>query len=241
MKPSRERDEIIEHWYSLVAGQQFPSADFYASVEEEIAAQQVPGLQISRVDLSEGGVLSDKREYLRLARERLRFDVCAAPVGVNYFFSFRFYALRTVVQPWEMLIAILVAATALYLASRFMGFFLGPVVLAATLAFFVWLGRNAIGLGLRDLDATLLRIPVVSPLYERYLRKDTFYREDMRLAYGQIVSAIVKREVETLTAAKGVQLLREYAYSPIFDGLYKVKERPLTAADAGAAPHDREV
>jgi len=236
MTPKRDRDEVIEHWYSLVAGQQFSSDEIYESIEGEIAAQKVPGLGISRVDLSEGGILSDKREYLRMQRERLRFDVCAAPVGVNYFFSYRFYALPAVVEPWEMLVAIITLSTALHLVARFMGFFLGPVVLMGILAFLAWLMRNAIGMGLRDLDAALLKIPVVAPLYERYLRKDTYYRQDMRLAYGSIVSGIVKREVEDATASSGVRLLREYSYNPVFDGLYKAKERaPRAPAEEEAS------
>ncbi len=35
----------------------------------------------------EGGVLSAKREYLRIQRGNLAFDVCTAPHGSGYFFS----------------------------------------------------------------------------------------------------------------------------------------------------------
>jgi hypothetical protein len=223
MKAQKNAPEIIEHWYSLVSGQQFSSHDFYAHIEKEIEAQAVPALAISHVDLAEGGVLSDKREYLRMQRERIRFDICAAPVGKNYFFSYRFYALPAVVQPWEMLLFIFTLCAAFEISARIVGLFLGAFLLAAALGFFVWLMRNAIGLGLRDLDATLLKIPVIAPIYERYFRKDTFYREDMRIAYGSIVAGIVKQEVESVTAAKGVLLLREYSYSPLFEDLYHMK------------------
>ena len=235
MKPKSTGDEVIEHWYTLVSGHQFSSKEFYDHIEAEIAAQKVPALQISRVDLSEGGMLSDRREYLRMQRERLRFDVCAAPVGVNYFFSYRFYAMPAVVQPWEMAVFFLTLGAALNVSMRVIGMFMGPFLLVALLGFLVWLMRNAIGMGLRDVDATLLKIPVIAPIYERYFRKDTYYRQDMRLAYGLIVSAIVKQRVEVITAAKGVQLLKQYSSSPILDGLYHVKETVLQAETASAS------
>ncbi len=57
---------------------------------DELAARRLQQLKTSRVEYHEGEVLSDKRIYLRLARERYSFDVCAAPFGEGYFFSLRF-------------------------------------------------------------------------------------------------------------------------------------------------------
>ncbi len=231
MKPANPDREVIDHWCSLAIGQSFSSRDFYARVEERVAAQKMPALSVSRVDLSEGGALSDKREYLRMQRERIVFDVCAAPVGVNYFFSCRFYALLPVVKPWEAAVALFFVGAALHLASKLAGLFLGPLLVLALLAFAVWLMRNALAMGLRDIDASLLKLPVVAPIYERYLRKDTYYRQDMRMAYGSIVSGIVKEEVDSATAAKGVVLLREYSYSPVFDGLYRSRSQAPAGAE----------
>lgn len=225
MKPAQVDRELFEHWYSLVSGQNFSSKDFYAKIEEVLAAQRLPALSISRVDVFEGGILSDKREYLRMQRERIIFDVCAAPVGTNYFFSYRFYALLPVVKPWEAAAALFILGAALHLISKLFGLFLGPAMVAIGLGFLVWLMRNAIGMGLRDVDMAILKIPVVAPLYERYFRKDTYYRQDMRLAFGAIVSGVVKQEAERVTAAKGVRLLREYSYSPVFFDLYNMRER----------------
>lgn len=233
MKPQRVGAEVIEHWYSLISSESFSSKETYDHIEKEIAAQKVPGLAISHVDLAEGGLLSDKREYLRMKRERLIFDVCAAPVGVNYFFSYRFYVEPVIVRLWEML-AVLTALALLFAGGvRYIGPFLGPFLLFVLSCVFAWLMRNAIGMGLRDLDATLLKTPALGPIYERYLRKDTYYRQDLRIAYGSIVSGIVKGEVEAVTAAKGVKLIREYSYSPFFGDLYAAKDRaPVARAPA---------
>lgn len=234
MKPKSNADEVIEHWYTLVSGQQFSSLEFYRQIEAQIKAQKVPALEASHVDLAEGGALSEKREYLRMQRERLRFDICAAPVGVNYFFSYRFYAMPAVVEPWEMAAFLLIVGTVLNQSVR-LGPILGPSLVFLLLGLVVWLMRNAIGMGMRDIDATLLKIPILAPIYERYFRKDTYYRQDLRIAYCSIVSGIVKQAVEELTAAKGVKLLREYTYSPIFEGLYKAKEVTPKVADEALA------
>lgn len=226
MKPAKGMGhEVVEHWYSLVSDQNFSSLEVYDHIEDRIKEQQVPALEVSRIDLSEGGAFSAKREYLRMKRERLIFDVCAAPVGVNYFFSYRFYVEQVVVSVWH-LIALFVSLNLLLVGSvKLLGVILGPFFLLLGSALLVWLMRNAIGMGLRDLDTTLLKIPVLGTIYEAFFRKDTYYRQDMRIAYGSIVSNIVKGEVERATAAKGVRLLREFSYSPVFDELYSAKER----------------
>lgn len=237
MKSSKVPAEVIEHWYSLVSAEQFSTQEIYSNIESEVARQKVPGLAISRVDLAEGGLLSDMRQYLRMKRERLMFDICAAPVGINYFFSYRYYVEPVVVQLWEVL-AVVTAMLALFTgAVRYVGLFLGPTLLLISVGVFVWLMRNAIGMGLRDLDSTLLNLPALGPIYERYFRKDTYYRQDLRIAYGSIVSGLVKQIVDEATAAKGVVLLREYRYSPVFGGLYAASERkPQPTPAVEAAP-----
>lgn len=229
--------EVIEHWFTLVPAQQFSASEFYADIQKEIAAQKIPALDIARVEIPEGGLLSDNREYLQMKRERLTFDVCAAPVGVNYFFSYRFFVEEVKVRPWQ--IAVVIAAIWLLLGAsiRHVGVLLGPTLLLFALFLFGWTMRNAIGLGLRDLDATLLKLPVIGPIYERYFRKDSYYRQDLRISYCSIVSAIVKGQVEKVTGEKGVKLLKEFRYSPVFDGAYAsklTKLGPNAAADGNA-------
>ena len=85
-----KRAEVLSHWYSLVPNFNSASKEFYEAVEKELKERQVPGLDITRAEFAEGGLLSGKREYLRMTRERLVFDICAAPFGTSYFFSCRF-------------------------------------------------------------------------------------------------------------------------------------------------------
>jgi hypothetical protein len=81
--------------------------------------------------------------------------------------------------------------------------------------------RNTIALGLSDLDATLIKTPVIGPIYERWFRKETYYREDTRLVYLEVVSKLVKELAEELVASKGVKLEDQYENAPVLGELYK--------------------
>lgn len=217
----KKEAEVIDHWIGFADNFQFASADFYNSVEKELQARQVPGLEISRIDFAEGGLLSDKRVYLRMLRERLVFDVCAAPFGTRYFFSCRMAEIPAVVQLWQLLLLALGIGTVCELFWKMSGLFWGTLLILLVLGILVYVLRNAVALGLQDLDATLIKSPVVGPIYERWFRKETYYRVDTRLMYLDTVSNVVKALAEEVTGAKGVKLLHQYEQAPILGELYK--------------------
>lgn len=79
--------EVFSHWYHLMESFQTSSLDFYKLVEEALARRNLPDIHWSRIDYKEGGLLSAKREYLRVKRKQFVFDVCAAPFGNGFFVS----------------------------------------------------------------------------------------------------------------------------------------------------------
>lgn len=231
------RDEVHKHWYSAVDNFQFASSDFYRMIEKELASRNVPNLEVSRVEFSEGGMLSDKREYLRLKRERLVFDICAAPFGTSYFFSFRFVELALGIRPLELLIFFIGLALAFGLLAQFFGSFWGFLSLLAMLVVGIYVMRNSLALGLQNLDASLLKTPVIGPLYEVFLRKETYYRQDTRLMYLSTVNGITEMLVDDVTAAKGIKIAKRYDRKPIHGDLYQershsVEERNKHQVDA---------
>ena len=123
----------------------------------------IPSMEMSDVEYAEGGLLSDRRLYLRMMRERLAFDLCAAPFGNTYFFS-----CRTVHSPPELRLWHLVAAaTFLFLVylglQHVLGLLFAIIAMAEAplLAIFETF-RNAGSMGLNDVDSTLIqKIPVV--------------------------------------------------------------------------------
>lgn len=220
--------DVLDHWYTPVPNFVASAQDFYVAIEKVLKEQQVPGLEISRVEFSEGGALSQKRIYLRMVRERLVFDICAAPFGTNFFYSCRFAEIPAVVKLWE----ILVLGIALFFGT-IISFYVF-VRLFGILAAFIWTStaigvliaviyilRNAVSMGLKDLDASLIQTPVIGPVYEAWFRRDSYYRQDTRLMYLTVVEGIVKKLVEEETAAKGLRLLTIYESGPILHELYK--------------------
>ena len=223
-------NKILSHWYTVVDGVQFSAQDFYDSVLDELAVRKLPQLKSSRVEYHEGGMLSDKRIYLRLARERYAFDICAAPCGEEYFFSVRFVEVPR--GGWLKLIGLLLITSLIGMGATrissdtYWWILLGLIV--------VLLGRWILGTArnkqesaasgrkplMPDFDSFFLGLPILGEWYER-VRKNTYFRHDTRMLYHSIISEIVKAKVDEFAAAKGVKLLRTYDYNPILGELYK--------------------
>lgn len=222
----KKKADVLNHWIAFADGFQTSPSEFYDALTKEMAARQVPQMELSRIELPEGGLLSEKRVYLRMLRERLVFDICAAPFGSGYFFSCRTAEIPIALQWWHLLLLFVVGWFAtgwlFLLAYRFTGSF-WLAVLALTLLYGVTLYtlRNAVALGLQDLDSSLIKLPVIGPLYERLLRKETYYRIDSRLCYLEVVPTLVKKLAEDTTAAKGVKLVRQYELAPVLGELYR--------------------
>ena len=81
------KPQVEGHWHSLIDGFATSSLDFYELVKAGIARREIPDLKISQVEWKQSGLGSGKRVYLRVSREELNFDICAAPFGTGYFFS----------------------------------------------------------------------------------------------------------------------------------------------------------
>ena len=78
---------ILSHWNQMVQGLQHSSQDFYASIEQLLAPHELKSVKLERVNLSEGGLLSAKREYLQIRRSDHVVHICAAPFGNGFFVS----------------------------------------------------------------------------------------------------------------------------------------------------------
>lgn len=224
--------DVLDHWIAFADNFSLSPTEFYSSVETELKALQMPGMKVTQEEFAEGGLLSDKRLYLRMLRERLVFDVCAAPSGTSFFFSCRLAEIPAVVRVWQLLVLVIllgglgVMSLFMFFAMmRWVGLVLWPVTWIAALGLLIYIMRNAIAMGLQELDATLLQIPVINAVYEAWFRTETYYRYDTRLMYLDTVSRAVQRLAEEATAAKGVKLVRQYQQAPILGELYKPVKR----------------
>jgi hypothetical protein len=198
--------------------------EFYASVERATRDRQVPEALVSRVDWREGGVLSAKREYLRVSRGRLVFDICGAPFGTGFFVSW------WLVENTPSAFTVMLAAVALLLAAPFL-FSLGLLVLTQLFGFFVGVfllfllsaasllaGLFALGASLRAGAAwadPVYEIPFAGQFLRVLFQPATYYRIDTTLMFQQQVHAAVVEVVEEMTRAKGLRSLSEAERKPV--------------------------
>jgi len=216
-----KKDEVLNHWVAFIDGFNYPPQQFYAAVEHELEARKVPNLTLSRIEFAEGGVLSEKRIYLRLIRERLAFDTCAAPFGRGYFFSCRSVYAPVVVELWHVLVVCLFFGGIGYLLNKLLDPTFAVIALVGLLLAIAQVFRNTIAMGLSDLDALLIKTPAIGPIYERFFRKDTYFRQDSRLVYLEVVPQLIKELAEQVVASKGVTLISQYENAPVLGELYK--------------------
>ncbi|HEY5328107.1 MAG TPA: hypothetical protein VIJ27_13980 [Mucilaginibacter sp.] len=66
---------------------QMSAREFYALLRGIIEDYQYPDVKCEPVTLSEGGLFSSKREYLRISKSRYHYYVCASPFGKSFFIS----------------------------------------------------------------------------------------------------------------------------------------------------------
>jgi hypothetical protein len=78
---------VVSNWHNLLENFQASPKQLYDSVEAAIQTREIPDCKLSRVSISEGGIFSSSREYLRVTRKDFKFDICASPFGKGFFIS----------------------------------------------------------------------------------------------------------------------------------------------------------
>ena len=216
-----KKGDLLGHWIAFHDNFSFPPQEFYETIEKELQARKIPGLEISHEAIAEGGMLSERRIYLRLFRERLALDTCAAPFGSGYFFSCRTVYVPALVRLWHIVAALVFFSVVGGLLVKPLGIMFAAIAMVALMFALAGVMRNAATSPLSDLDTLLLKIPGVATIYEDWFRADTYYRSDTRLIYLQRIPELIREIAEDITATKGARLEEQYLLAPIFGELYK--------------------
>jgi hypothetical protein len=211
--------DILDGWLYSAEAFSLDPKEFYSSVEKKLEHQKFPNVQVSRIEFAEGGLMSDQRTYLRLMRERFAIDTCAAPFGNHYFFSCRFVHVPALVRLWHIAAAVIFFGVVGGLLIKPLGIIFAVIAVVGLLFAIVGVLRNAEAFS--DLDAFLLRIPVIATIYENWFRVETYYRMDTRTLYKSILPELIKAAAEEVAAAKGVKLVPQSASAPISKEFYK--------------------
>jgi hypothetical protein len=238
-------DQVESHWHKLVDGLEASSVDLYNRTEMALKDRGIPGLKTSRVIWNEGGMLSPRREYLRVEGEHHAFDLCAAPFGRGFFFSswmtrrppkwvtlFGAVFLFMSVNLYAVLGALLqgfgasgsfwIAGTTGFLRLPFV---LGPLAVFATMLV-VALGSRA---GFGAPERALMAIPIIGWAYGALFAPSTYYRLDTMLMFQSAVHGAWLQVIDEQLQLKGLRSLAAEERKPIF-------REPVFGEGTGAAP-----
>jgi hypothetical protein len=214
--PRNPDGQVLSNWHTLFEDFSTSTQDFYAAVEEAVARRNLPEIEISRVLWGEGGVGSPKREYLRISRRRIAFDICSAPFGNGHFFS---WWLAKIPPRYGLLIVIGLAALLFPVLTLLMGIFhqiSGNTCLGAfILPFAIFVGVPVILLclgfaverGLIGDEEWVLSVPVLGYLYALLFNPVTYYRLDTAMMFRDSIRAAVNEVINDLREEKGLRLL----------------------------------
>jgi hypothetical protein len=138
-----------------------------------------------------------------------------------FFFSCRTVYVPALVRLWHILATLFVINYVWGVLGLTLGFLYGTVAMVALIFAVAGVLRNASVEEFSDLDAVLLKIPVFATIYEDWFRQETYYRQDTRSLYTQVLPNLIKELAENACAAKGVKLDQQFRRKPSVADLSK--------------------
>lgn len=210
---------VLSHWHRLLEDFSTSTQDFYRAVEEAVGRRNLPDIEISRVLFSEGGVGSAKREYLRIRRQRIVFDICSAPYGNGHFFSWR---LKRMPPKYSLFASIAIFFVVMGATWRLQlmpfpmmpdSFVIGTIA-KATLSLFLY--------------------AVVLLFYAFVFTPLTYYRLDTAMVFRDSIRSAIDEVINDLHEQKGLRLLGTLEEPPQPFNLV-VSPLPLTHSDLRAS------
>jgi hypothetical protein len=209
---------VRSHWHHRCEHISVSVEPFYNLVLQRLATKQIPHIQASKVLWNEGGVISPKREYLRIMLDSNIFDICTAPFGNGTFFSC-WVAEKHPSPLWGTLIGLLLVSIGLF---TFVLSFIIPII-----GFFLWIVCVMVVLvGIpflililpHHLQAYVWVTPFLGPLLERLIAPVTYYKIDTSIMAESAIYEAVQEAVAQVTQAQGYRALTLEEKKPIMKG-----------------------
>jgi hypothetical protein len=222
MASNASLDGVISHWCTLIENLQASPLQFYESVETALKRREVPETKNSRVDYKESGVLSSKREYLHVAREKLVFDICGAPFGTGFFVSWWLAEEKQKLNPLFKILAVIVSVGLVAWTLNQLGLFWGTMAICLVVPGVLALINNMATEGTLN-DDFIRVLPIIGPLYEWLFKSATYYRIDTTLMFQKAVHNAVLEVIDEMTTAKGLRSLGEGDRKPVMREFYQRK------------------
>lgn len=214
---------VLSRWHSLFEDFSTSTQDFYGKVEAAIQRRNIPDIQVSRVLYTEGGIATAKREYLRIRRKRVAFDICSAPYGNGHFFS---WWLAKISPRYGLLIALAAVLALFPVWLIFQAIFIKVIgesclgALLLPLSFLLGIPMILLALGaaaergiLID-EEWVLSVPVLGYLYLLIFNPLTYYRLDTAFMFRDSVRSAVNEVLNGMREEKGLRRLGEEELEP---------------------------
>ncbi len=217
---------VLSRWHALFEDFSTSTQDFYRAVEAAVARRNLPDLEVSRVLFKEAGIASAQREYLRVSRRRVAFDICSAPYGNGHFFS---WWLARIPARFGILLVLGIVVGA-FLGLAVVGVVFGAImqklgggcggVLVPMLLPVVGMPVVLLVLGFlvdRGLlgdEEWVLSVPYVGRLYAAFFNPNSYYRLDTAMMFRDSVRSAVNEVINGLREEKGLRALEGEALRP---------------------------
>jgi hypothetical protein len=213
-------ESVLSHWSMLVENLQASPLSFYQAVETALLRRQIPATENSRVDYKEGGLLSAQREYLHVRKESLVFDICAAPFGTGFFFSWWFADDRPKLNPLLQALALVALFSVAGRLLLSLGIAAGTIVLVAGILLPMAYANEQASQGKFD-DNLIRSLPLLGRLYESLFKPGTYYRIDSLEMFQKAVHNAVLEVIDQMTTEKGLRALSESERKPVMHQFYE--------------------
>ena len=216
---------VVSHWHTLIDDFNTSTLEFYQAVEQAVMSREVPEVLFSRVEFKEGGFASANREYLRIERSNVAFDICGAPYGNGFFFSWwvskvgpRYPLLYLIGFLFLAAVGSSVLVTVLSLPFSFSDSMLaafavlltGPLAVISVLVALAVLARK----GVFGPEEHILAIPVLGWIYDKVFNPITFYSLDTALMFQESIRRAVHEVINGLIDEKGIRALTAEEQKP---------------------------
>jgi len=216
-----KNNRLLSYWSKLFDQFLCSPREFYQAIEANLSAREVPDLDGGYMMLREGNILTRKRLYLHLRRERLVCEICAAPFGTGYFVSSRVFDRRKQATLLDYFIAFcLFIGLGMWMGTEYDWIIM--VVAIGTIICTIWsFMRLAASPTMKWLDERLYVMPTIGPIYESFFHPLTYFREDQNNMYRQAVHEAVMSTVDQVTKPLGLKPLSTEERKPTVRELFR--------------------
>jgi hypothetical protein len=201
---------VLANWSHFLDGATYSAQAFYESLEEALRRREIPDVGVSRLLTAQGGFLGGKREYVRVERKQLVFDICAAPFGNGFFVSWWCGRAGRIIV--VLLILLLAALTAGFLVYRFGA--IGGLVSFVAIPFELFLIGALVSKGVIPIEDDVRGTPLVGWIYDLVFQPVTYYSLDTARMFQAAVHVAVLEVMDTITEAGGLRALSELERKP---------------------------